>query len=75
VDASPSQLENTMPKKLFPSEPARIFNALLAETEERLQALVDLDSFTVHTDDPAYTPFADTLIEEHFPPQTELPLT
>jgi hypothetical protein len=64
-----------MPKKLFPSEPARIFNALLTETEERLKAQVEPDSFTVHTDDSVYESFADTLIEEHFPPQTELPLT
>lgn len=64
-----------MPKRLFPSEPAKIFNALLAETEEQLQSLPEPETFTVHTTDPTYKPFADTLIEEHFPPQTELPLT
>lgn len=56
-----------MPRKLY--EPACFFDELLAETLEQ-------DStFVTHTPDPTYKSFAQSLINEHYPPQSELPLT
>lgn len=57
-----------MPKKLYPSEPPVIFQALYREALD-----VDRD-FLVNTDDPAPEAFAEKLISEHYPPQSELPL-
>lgn len=55
-----------MPKKTY--EPARIFEQLLLETRE-----VD-GKFVVKTDDPAPELFAENLINQHYPAQSELPL-
>lgn len=57
-----------MPKKLYPSEPAIIFDDLYAEALE-----VD-NEFSLKMSDPTPELFADKLINEHFPPQSELPL-
>jgi hypothetical protein len=58
-----------MPKKLHLTlEPAVTFNGLLAEFLE-----VD-KSFTLKTNDPAVPSFAAQLIEDHYPPQSQLPL-
>lgn len=57
-----------MPKKLFPTEPAVTFIELYEQFLE-----VDRN-FLVKTDDPVAPTFADALIAQHYPPQTELPL-
>lgn len=60
-----------MPKKLYlakPLEPALIFHGLFKEFLE-----ADRD-FLLKTDDPAVPSFATKLIEEHYPPQSQLPL-
>lgn len=57
-----------MPKKLYPSEPPVFFHELFKATLE------DDRDFVIHTPDPVYTPFAPALIEEHYPPQSQLPL-
>lgn len=55
-----------MPKKLY--EPASIFTTLLAET-------LDVDpEFSITTPDSVPEEFADALINEYYPPQSELPL-
>ena len=58
-----------MPKKLYPSEPPVIFQGLYKEFLE------DDQEFLVKTVDPAVPTFAQELIDEHYPPQSELPLT
>ncbi len=69
--ASPSRDGDTVPKKLRltgPLEPALIFRELF---KEFLKADKE---FLVKTDDPAVPSFAEKLIEEHYPPQSQLPL-
>jgi hypothetical protein len=58
-----------VPKKLYPSEPAVLFELLHASTLE-----ADPE-FTIRTTDPTYKSFASELIDQHFPSQSELPLT
>lgn len=62
-------LGDVMPKKLYPSEPAVIFQELFKT------ALHADNDFLIRTPDPSYESFADKLIAEHFPPQSQLPLT
>lgn len=57
-----------MPRKLYPSEPAVFFEQLLKETH------AEDPEFAVKTTDPAYESFVNDLINEHFPPQSQLPL-
>lgn len=60
-----------MPRKLYltgPLEPATTFQQLFKEFLE-----VDRD-FLIKTDDPAVPSFAAALIENHYPPQSQLPL-
>lgn len=58
-----------MPKKLFgPLEPPVILQELFKEF------LVKDKEFVLRTTDPAPELFADKLIAEHYPPQTQLPL-
>lgn len=69
--ASPSRHGDEMPKKLYltgPLEPATIFTGLFKEFLE-----ADRD-FLLKTDDPAVPSFAAQLINEHYPPQSQLPL-
>lgn len=61
-----------MPKKMYQREPAWFFEQLLDEVHATAQP--DESKFTVKTDDPVYASFAAELIEQHYPPQTELPL-
>ena len=62
-----------MPKKLL--EQPHIFNTLLAETHAAEQAVDPAATpFAVKTDDPTCKSFADDLINEHYPAQSELPL-
>ncbi len=57
-----------MPKKLYASEPPVIFQQLYREALG-----VDKD-FVVRTTDSEPPTFAAALINEHYPPQSELPL-
>jgi len=61
-----------VPKKMYVKEPPVIFNELLAEV--RASQPEGEPEFTINTDDPAPPPFAAALIEEHYPPQSQLPL-
>lgn len=61
-----------MPKKLFgPLEEPLIFQELLVSTRATLE---EDETFDVKTDDPTYVSFADAVIAEHYPPQTQLPI-
>lgn len=62
-----------MPKKLYASEPPVLFDVLLAEVHAT--QVEGEPEFTVKTLDSTYKPWADALSDEHYPPQTELPLT
>ena len=62
-----------MPKKQFVrvsklrvSEPSVIFQALYEATLENDR------EFVTRTDDPEYKPFADELIDQHYPPRHQL---
>lgn len=57
-----------MPKKIFASEPAVIFDQLVES------AVLEDEHFTLKTTNPAYQEFAPALIDEHFPAQNQLPL-
>lgn len=62
-----------MPKKVY--EPTRLFDELLAETHAAEEAAdPTTPKLAVRTDDPTYKSFADELIAQHYPPQSELPL-
>lgn len=63
-----------MPKKLYPSEPAVTFDAVLDEFRQFLRELPEPEDFEIHTSDPAPEQFAGALIDEHYPPQHQLPL-
>lgn len=58
-----------MPKKHFVREPAVTFQGLYDEW------LAIDPEFVINTPDSAPELFADKLIDEHYPPQSELPLT
>lgn len=57
-----------MPKKLYSSEPPIIFQELYRA------ALTSDRDFLVRTTDPTPPSFAAKLIDEHYPPQSQLPL-
>lgn len=57
-----------MPKKLHTSEPPIIFQELYKA------ALASDRDFLVRTTDPTPLSFAAKLIDEHYPPQSQLPL-
>lgn len=61
-----------MPKKIYPSEPPVFFNALLEEVNAARAE--NEPKFTVKTLDSTYTPWAQVLSDEHYPPQNQLPL-
>lgn len=61
-----------MPRKLFgPLEEPLIFQELMVAVEATLE---EGETFDVKTDDPMYASFADAVIAEHYPPQTQLPI-
>ena len=65
-----------MPKKMFTTEPAVIFDELLTESREKA-ASTELEEdrvFEVKTADPVVPSFASELISQHYPAQTQLPL-
>lgn len=61
-----------MPKKMYVMEPAVFFDNLLEETREAQGE--GEPKFTVQTSDPIYKSFITELLNEHYPPQSELPL-
>jgi hypothetical protein len=61
---------------MFTTEPAVIFDELLAESREQA-ASAELEEdrvFEIKTTDPVVPSFADELINQHYPAQTQLPL-
>ena len=66
-----------MPKKLYTLEPPVIYDELLRELREKA-ATAELEEdrqFLLTTPDPMPESFASTLINQHYPSQSELPLT